>query len=130
MIPRIKELKLVENYTLLVVFDDGKSVRYDVNEDIRNIPSFSALYDDADLFYKGHLDPSSTCVIWNEDVDLPSDILYEYGRTLGNCKAEAEVQEVQNSNSRYKLGIFKGKEWCSLDYDIDEDNEEIAEMFE
>lgn len=35
MIPRIKEVKPLDNYMLLVVFDDGKTVLYDVKEDKR-----------------------------------------------------------------------------------------------
>ncbi len=31
------------------------------------------------LFQQVQLDPSRTCVYWNEDIDLPSDVLYEYG---------------------------------------------------
>lgn len=30
----------------------------------------------------------------------------------------------------YKPGMFKGREWCAPDYDLDEDNEEIAALFE
>lgn len=38
MIPRIKEVKPLDNYMLSVVFDDGKTVLYDVKEDIETIP--------------------------------------------------------------------------------------------
>ena len=31
---------------------------------------------------------------------------------------------------KYKLGMFQGLEWCSPDYDLDEDNGEIAKLFE
>ena len=45
MLPRIKDVTPMPEYQLHVVFDDGKSVIYDVMEDI----------------------------------DLPSDTIYEYG---------------------------------------------------
>ena len=82
MIPRIRSLQPGENYTLKVVFDDGKKVEYDVKEDIREIPSFSVLVDVTGLFQQVQLDMSRTCVYWNEDVDLASDTIYEYGKTV------------------------------------------------
>ena len=33
MIPRIKSVKAMDDYILYVIFDDGKSVLYDVKED-------------------------------------------------------------------------------------------------
>ncbi len=34
------------------------------------------------LFNQVQLDSSRTCVYWNEDIDLPSDSIYEYGKSL------------------------------------------------
>lgn len=68
----------MENYLLNVKFDDGKSVIYDVKEDL-DLPGYSVLREVEGLFQQVQLDESRTCVFWNEDVDLPSDILYEYG---------------------------------------------------
>ena len=31
------------------------------------------------------LDESRTCVFWSEDIDLPSDTLYEYGKPAPNA---------------------------------------------
>ena len=46
MIYRIKELTPMSCYRLRVVFDDGKTVIYDVKEDIDTIPRFqtAAIY--------------------------------------------------------------------------------------
>ena len=63
---------------LNVKFDDGKSVIYDVKEDL-DLSGYSVLREVEGLFQQVQLDESRTCVFWNEDVDLPSDILYEYG---------------------------------------------------
>lgn len=82
MIPRIKSVKPVENYLLEVVFDDGKSVLYDVNEDIETLPGYDDLKNIHGLFNQVQLDESRTCVYWNKDIDLPSDIIYEYGKML------------------------------------------------
>ena len=39
MIPRIKKLEALDDYVLYVVFDDGKTVEYDVKEDMDTIDS-------------------------------------------------------------------------------------------
>lgn len=79
MIPRIKKLEPLENYCLYAVFDDGKTVIYDVKEDIKNIPDYSVLMTTYGLFNQVQLDESRTCVFWNDYIDLPSDAVYEYG---------------------------------------------------
>ena len=36
------------------------------------------------LFNQVQLDPSRTCVYWNDEIDLPSDTLYEYGKLIAS----------------------------------------------
>ena len=80
MIPRIKTLETLPNYTLALTFDDGRSVLYDMQDDIATLPSYDDLERIEGLFAQARLDESRTCVVWNENIDLPSDILYEYGK--------------------------------------------------
>lgn len=79
MIKRIKSLVPLPDYVLEVSFDDGKTVRYDVKEDM-GLPGYDVLRSVAGLFQQVQLDQSRTCVYWNDEIDLPSDILYEYGK--------------------------------------------------
>lgn len=79
MIPRIKNVTPMPNYCLHVVFDDGKAVLYDVKEDINQIESYRDLQTVYGLFDQVQLDQSRTCVFWNDWIDLPSDMIYEYG---------------------------------------------------
>ena len=79
MIIRIKKLIPLPDLVLSVEFDDGKKVLYDVKEDVRDIPDYSPLQTVPGLFENAQLDESRTCVLWNDEIDLPSDILYEYG---------------------------------------------------
>lgn len=69
------------DYMLMVSFDDGKRVLYDVKEDF-DLPKYSSLKSIHGLFDQVQLDESRTCVYWSRDVDLPSDIIYEYGKPL------------------------------------------------
>ena len=82
MIPRIREVKPLQDYYLRISFDDGKTVVYDVKEDMEQIESYRDLRSIRGLFEQVRLDESRTCVYWNEDIDLPSDTLYEYGKVL------------------------------------------------
>lgn len=82
MIPRIKKIQTKEDFKLLVEFDDGKRVIYDVNSDMNDIPSYKELKKITGLFNSVRVDASRTCVYWTDDIDLPSDIIYEYGESL------------------------------------------------
>jgi hypothetical protein len=81
MIPRIASIQAMPDYMLSVSFDDGRRVLYDVKEDM-GLPGYSALRDVYGLFQQVQLDESRTCVYWNEDIDLPSHAIYEYGREI------------------------------------------------
>ena len=67
------------DYKLKVLFDDGKTVIYNVKEDIETIESYKDLAAVQGLFEQVQLDESRTCVFWNDQIDLPSDTIYEYG---------------------------------------------------
>lgn len=80
MIPRIKKLEALDDYLLAVEFDDGRKVIYDVKEDIETLPTFRGLMEIYGLFKQVQLDTSCTCVYWNDEIDLASDSIYEYGK--------------------------------------------------
>lgn len=82
MIPRIKSIQAAKDYQLIVTFDNGICVIYDVAEDIRNIKAFAPLMTEHRLFENFQLDQSRTCIYWNEQIDLPSDTILEYGKRI------------------------------------------------
>ena len=82
MIPKIKGITPLPDFCLRVVFDDGKSVVYDVKEDMAQIESYRDLRSIKGLFDQVQLDPSRTCVFGNNQIDLPSDTIYRYGRAV------------------------------------------------
>ena len=79
MIPRIKQFEISDNWKLLVTFDDGFQVCYDVKDDIDTIEDFKSLTTVVGLWPMAQLDTSRTCIYWSEQIDLPSDTIYEYG---------------------------------------------------
>lgn len=80
MIPRIKKIEIKPDFCLLVSFEDGRQVLYNVGEDIKQVSAFRALLTEPGLFEQAQLDQSRTCVYWNERIDLPSDAIYRYGQ--------------------------------------------------
>lgn len=82
VIPRIKCVKPQKKYVLRVSFDDGKDCLYDVQDDINRIAQYKDLETVHGLFEQARLDESRTCVFWNDNIDLPSDIIYEYGEPI------------------------------------------------
>lgn len=81
MIQRIASVRALPGYRLYVAFDDGKRVLYDMREDMDTLPGYDLLSKVQGLFENVRLDESRTCVFWNDEIDLPSDIIYEYGQT-------------------------------------------------
>lgn len=79
MIPKINAVKPLPDYRLGVQFEDGKIVLYDVKEDMDAIADYRDLASIHGLFDQVQLDESRTCVFWNDRIDLPSDMIYEYG---------------------------------------------------
>ncbi len=82
MIPRIKDIQTLDDFILLVEFDDGKKVKYDVKDDIRTLDDFKILESEYGLFQNVQLDSSRTYIYWTDRVDLPSDTILEYGQLL------------------------------------------------
>jgi len=78
MIPKIKMVEPMPDFKLKVLFDDGKTVIYNVKDDIETIESYKDLAAVHGLFQQVQLDESRTCVYWNDQIDLPSDTIYEY----------------------------------------------------
>ncbi len=79
MIPRIKSVEPQEGYRLLVQFDEGQIVIYDVSEDIESLEDFEPLKTEPALFRNFQIDESRTCIYWSDRIDLPSDTILEYG---------------------------------------------------
>lgn len=92
MIRRIKTMDILPDYELLVAFDDNRVVLYDVKEDMRTMPGYDALLSN-ELFQEVKLDESRTCVFWTPEIDLPSDVIYDYGIPVPDTDGEERIDE-------------------------------------
>lgn len=76
------KLYLREGTTFDVLFDDGITKRYDILSLADKYPQLNALKD-RNLFLKGHL-LGWGGVVWNEDLDIESETVYEDGVAVVN----------------------------------------------
>ena len=84
MIPKIKQFELNDDWKLMVTFDDGFRVCYDVKDDIDTIDDFKSLTTEIGLWTMDQLDSSRSCISWNEKIELIRENIYEYGVPINN----------------------------------------------
>lgn len=79
IIHNIISLVILDNYSLLATFENGKRKRYDMKPLIEEIKALQPLKTVKGLFQKAHLSPQGYGVIWNDDIDIDSYIIYKEG---------------------------------------------------
>ena len=76
------KLYLREGTAFDVLFDDGITKRYDILMLADKFPQLNALKD-RELFLQGHL-LGWGGIVWNDDLDVESETVYEDGLTINN----------------------------------------------
>lgn len=82
MFHKIKAVNALPDYKLSVQFTEGVTKIYDVKPLFDKWPAFEALKTSGDLFGQVRVDGGGYGVIWNDDLDLSCDELFENGRTI------------------------------------------------
>ena len=80
MFHKMKEVYPLPNKRLSVLFTDGTTKTYDVNPLFERFDSFKPLENEA-LFASVAVDVGGYGILWNDDIDLSSDELWEHGVT-------------------------------------------------
>ena len=94
-----KKVRFLEDVTVEVTFNDGKTIRYDMSKMFSKYPQLEELRRNRTLFENGHLDPSGFGIIWNDELDFDATSIYECGQVVG--------QEEISINQ--KIGILLAK---------------------
>ena len=81
MFHKIKNIFSLEDYKLLVQFVSGVTKIYDVKPLFKWKEVFNTLKEDG-LFYDVSIDIGGNGIVWNDDVDLSCDELWENGKTI------------------------------------------------
>ena len=80
MFHKAVDLKLLDGTALEVTFQDGLVKRYDMSALFPKYPQLRALTD-RELFLRGRL-VGSYGVVWNDDLDVETETVYEDGATV------------------------------------------------
>lgn len=79
MFHKIKNVSALPDYKLSVQFSEGITKIYDVKPLFEKLPVFAALQDNDSDFYSVSVDVGGYGIVWNDDLDLSCDELWENG---------------------------------------------------
>ena len=79
MFHKVKSVSPLADFKLSVQFSEGVTKLYDVKPLFENIPAFSYLKDHPDEFACAAVDVGGYGIIWNDELDLSCDELWEHG---------------------------------------------------
>lgn len=79
MFHKIKNVFALPEYKLSVQFSEGVTKIYDVKPLFEKIPLFEELKDSAQEFFSVSVDVGGYGIVWNDDLDLSCDELWENG---------------------------------------------------
>ena len=87
MFHKATDLRYKEGTLLELTFQDGKVKQYDMSVLFDKYPQLQALEDRA-LFLSGQL-IGAYGIVWNDNVDIEAETIYEEGTTVGNVRPAA-----------------------------------------
>ena len=82
MVGILKSVKPLENFILEAEFADGTVKQYDVKPLSNEIPEFSELVSNPDLFREAEVICCGYAVAWNDVLDLASEEIWDNGITV------------------------------------------------
>ncbi len=92
MFHRAVDLKYLEGTAVEVLFQDGLVKRFDLSVLFAKYPQLKAL-EKRELFLQGKLSPYG--IVWNDDLDLETETIYEEGETVRAEKPAANLPVAQ-----------------------------------
>ena len=81
MFHKIKNVTALNDYKLSVQFSEGVTKKYDVKPLFKRFKIFNKLKDNQ-LFNNVHVGPGGYGIIWDDEIDLSCDELYDNGTTV------------------------------------------------
>ena len=82
MFHKVKAAAALPDYRLSVQFAEGVTKLYDVKPLFEKWPVFKALESSPELFSSVEVDVGGYGIVWNDDLDLSCDELFENGETV------------------------------------------------
>lgn len=82
MFHKVKAVSALDDYKLMVQFVEGITKIYDLKPLIKEVPVFKSLEDIPELYETVEVDSGGYGIIWNDDLDLSCDELFENGNRV------------------------------------------------
>lgn len=79
MFHKIKDVTPLPKYKLFVQFSEGVMKVYDLKPLFERFPVFKKLKEDDELYANVYVDVGGHGIVWNDEIDLSSDELWENG---------------------------------------------------
>ena len=120
MFHKVKTVNVIPDYRLSIQFAEGITKIYDLKSLFEKWPIFRNLKNDDTLLYSVEVDAGGYGIIWNDDIDLSCDELFENGETVetpfGNLMAFTDATELWGLNeSTLRKAISYGKLVTGID---------------
>lgn len=80
MFNKVKEVEPLQNYVLLVTFENGVKKYYDLNPLLKKWKAFCDLINISGLYNNVKVDAGGYGISWNDNIDLSSNELWENGK--------------------------------------------------
>jgi len=100
------DVKFKENLIIIAEFQSGEIKEYDFKKLLKEYPIFSKLSDN-NIFFNGYVSPNGSGLIFNEDLDISSEEIYENGTLIETKKINSLNVAIANifSKARIEKGI-------------------------
>ena len=82
MFHKVKSVAPLSGFKLSVQFSEGVTKLYDMNPLFEKIPAFQYLRENPDDFHSVSIDVGGYGIIWDDDLDLSCDELWEHGTVV------------------------------------------------
>ncbi len=120
MFHKVKTVNVIPDYRLSIQFAEGVTKIYDLKPLFEKWPIFRNLKNDDTLLYSVEVDAGGYGIIWNDDIDLSCDELFENGKTVetpfDNLMAFTDATELWGLNeSTLRKAISYGKLVTGID---------------
>ena len=93
MFVKIATLATLPNYTLLAGFSNGEYKLFDLKPYIEKYKPFQALNIVNGLYEQAKIDVGGYGVVWNDELDISADAIYEKGVPCGKPKNKQAIEK-------------------------------------
>ena len=101
MFHKIKSVSALPEYKLSIEFSEEVTKIYDVKPLFKRIPLFSELERHSELFASVSVDVGGYGIVWNDDLDISSDELWENGNSENKLMDELKRGEQSGEEQGY-----------------------------